>query len=73
MIQSRQVCYLLGLYAGIRGKNTFTGICEVTTNKNSVAPYYINPRSKQNIRLKLFCFRTGSFPASHPDNCGYVQ
>jgi len=38
---------LLGLYVDIRQKNL--NIHEVTMDKNHVAPYYVNPRSKQDI------------------------
>jgi len=61
-------------------KKPSTNIYEVTTNENCVAPHCVGLSLKQDIRsmfvsnwMKLFCFQTGNFTASHPNNCDNVR
>jgi len=60
-----------GLYAD----KPIATIREVMKNGNQVALRCVDPRLIQDIRsmfacFHLFCFPTGDFTASHPNNCG---
>jgi len=62
---------MLGLDAGICQKNPSSTIREVT-NKNCVAPYFVDPKLKQAIYIQclsqILFFQTANLTASHPNN-----